>query len=116
MPATLQDLRIPQDYPLYEYQPRFLEPFIWEETERPTDNILLFGRNANLDLPERSKKWYIDGTFHIATNLLSQVMVLLAEDNANFALQARMLLALAFVPKNDIGNAFDGHSGERSQV
>jgi len=52
-----------------------------EETERAMDNILLFGRNANLDLPERSKKWYTDGTFRIAPNLLSQVMVLSAEDH-----------------------------------
>jgi len=67
MPATLQDLRIPQEYQLYEYQPGLFEPFLLAALEGQMDNILLFSRNTNLDLLERSKKWYIDGVTHFAT-------------------------------------------------
>jgi len=71
MPATLQDLWIPQEYQLYEYQPGLFEPLLLVAREGEADNILLFGRNTNLDLLERSQKWYIDGTFRIAPNLIS---------------------------------------------
>ena len=64
MPGRLQDLIIPPDsaYRLYEYQPGLFEPFLLAEHPGP-DNVILFGRNRNLDLLERSKRWYIDGTF-----------------------------------------------------
>jgi len=77
----LQDLRIPQEYQLYEYQPGLFESFLLAAREGQADNILLFGRNTNLDLLERSMKWYIDGTFRIAPDLFSQVLVLLAEEH-----------------------------------
>ena len=81
MPGRLQDLIIPPDsaYRLYEYQPGLFEPFLLAEHPGP-DNVILFGRNRNLDLLERSKRWYIDGTFRIAPRLFSQVLVLLAEE------------------------------------
>jgi len=66
MPGKLQDLIIglPPDsaYRLYEYQPGLFEPFLLAEHPGP-DNVILFGQNRNLDLLERSKRWYIDGTF-----------------------------------------------------
>jgi len=64
MPGRLQDLIIPPDsaYRLYEYQPGLFEPFRLAEHPGP-DNVILFGRNRNLDLLERSKRWHIDGTF-----------------------------------------------------
>ena len=34
-----------------------------------------------MDLLQRSKRWYIDGTFRIAPQLFSQVLVLLAEEH-----------------------------------
>jgi len=44
LPPTLQDLRIPQKYQLYEYQPGLFEPFFLAAREGQADNILLFGR------------------------------------------------------------------------
>jgi len=43
--------------------------------------LILFSQNRNLDLLERSKRWYTDWTFRIATRLFSQVLVLLAEEH-----------------------------------
>jgi len=82
MPGRLQDLIISPDsaYRLYEYQPGLFEPFLPAKHPGP-DNVILFRRNRNLDLLERSKRWYIDGTFHFAPRLFSQVLVLLAEEH-----------------------------------
>jgi len=81
MAGRLQDLIIPPDsaYRLYKYQPGLFEPFLL--AEHPGPDVILFGRNQNLDLLERSKRLYIDGTFRIAPRLFSQVLVLLAEEH-----------------------------------
>jgi len=86
MPGRLQDLIIPPDsaYRLYEYQPGLFEPFLMAEHPGP-DNVILFGQNWNFDLLERSKRWYIDGTFRIAPRLFSQVLVLLTEKHCKMS-------------------------------
>ena len=57
-----------------------MEPFLLAEGPQAPDNILILGRQSNLDLLERSRRWQIDGTFKIAPIIFSQIFVVRAEE------------------------------------
>jgi hypothetical protein len=52
-----------------------VENFLLAESDFGEEKILIFGRDANLDLLQRSFVWYVDGTFSIAPNLFAQVQI-----------------------------------------
>ena len=82
-PVNLAQFVIPANsvYREYEHQPGQIEPFLLAERGQGPNNIFIFGRHTNIDLLERSNRWYMDGTFKIAPNIFSQVFVLLAEEH-----------------------------------
>ena len=82
-PVTLTQLVLPQNsiYREYEYQPGQMEPFLVADGPHGPTNILILGRRSNLDLLERPRRWYIDGTFRIAPPIFSQVFLVLAEEH-----------------------------------
>ena len=81
-PANLIDLVVPQDsvYRQYEPEPGDFENFLLAERAPSADNILIFGRESNLGMLERSQRWYIDGTFRMAPLVFAQVFVVLCEE------------------------------------
>ena len=73
------DLVVPQGsiYRQYESEPENIENFLLAERLPSQDNTLIFGRESNLGMLERSQRWYIDGTFRIAPLVFAQVFVVL---------------------------------------
>lgn len=64
-PANLAQLVIPQQsvYREYEHQPGQTEPFLLAESPQGPNKIVVLGRDKNLDLLERSDRWYMDVFF-----------------------------------------------------
>ena len=81
-PVSLTELIIPQGsvYRQYESQPGSIENFLLGELDPSEDNVMIFGRERNLTMLERSQRWYIDGTFRIAPPMFAQVFVVLCEE------------------------------------
>jgi hypothetical protein len=51
-----------------------------DDSRSSLDRILIFGRLKSLDILERSKIWFCDGTFKTAPPLFAQVYVILVKD------------------------------------
>ena len=81
-PVRLIDLVIPQGsvYRQYESEPGNMENFLLAEGAQSEDNIMIFGRERNLGMLDRSQRWYIDGTFRIAPAIFAQIFVVLCEE------------------------------------
>ena len=80
-PVTLAQLAIPQQYREYEPQPGQVENFILAESPQGPGKIVILGRARNLDIQERSDRWYVDGTFKIVPLIFGQLFVVLAEEH-----------------------------------
>jgi len=66
-------LIIPEAYKIYSPFEGLNEKFLLDDTGPGLDRILIFGRLSSLDILERSKIWFCDGTFKIAPPLFTQV-------------------------------------------
>jgi len=73
-------LIIPEAYKIYPPSEGVNETFLLDDTGPGLDRILIFGRLSSLDILERSKIWFCDGTFKIAPPLFTQVYVILARE------------------------------------
>ncbi|KAB0797083.1 hypothetical protein PPYR_08077 [Photinus pyralis] len=117
-PDNLAALIIPPEYTQYEFQrDQFANFLLHDSGERDNERILIFGRSSYGNWSQEMKKMYVDGTFRIATQLFGQVYVVMAErgvsgrridnNDADFALAARKIVALAFVPIDNLDDAFE---------
>jgi hypothetical protein len=73
-------LIIPEAYTIYSPSESVNETFLLDDSGPGLDRILIFGRLSSLDILERSKIWFCDGSFKIAPPLIAQVYVILAKD------------------------------------
>ena len=93
-PLTRAALRIPANYARYESEPGIFEPFLLGDSDRDrnwdsdansdgeqgdNERILIFGRAEVKNWVHLVKKIYVDGTFSLAPELFSQIVVVLAE-------------------------------------
>ena len=72
---------IPQQYREYEPQPGQVENSVSAESPQGPDKIVILGRARNLDIQERSDRWYVDDTFKIVPLIFGQLFVVLAEEH-----------------------------------
>ena len=77
--VSLKTLQIPEEYSTYQDANGQVEPFLLADSEADRERILIFGRQANLDLLTQSTHWFMDGTFRVAPALFGQMFCILAE-------------------------------------
>lgn len=84
IPAThftdLASIMIPAEYTTFESSPGNVERFLLVDSGSDfPDRILMFGRQSASEWIRHVTKLYVDGTFSLASDLFSQVFVILAE-------------------------------------
>jgi hypothetical protein len=67
-------------YQTYSPEEGIEEKFLLADSGKEMNRILIFGRKMGLNILERSKTWFVDGTFSVSPSLFAQVYVILAED------------------------------------
>lgn len=67
-------------YQTYSPEEGIHEQFLLADSGKEINRILIFGRQTGLNILERSKTWFVDGTFSVSPSLFSQVYIILAED------------------------------------
>ncbi|KAF0985464.1 hypothetical protein HZS_5270, partial [Henneguya salminicola] len=131
-PTDRASIIIPDTYRFYEVIPGRMEEFLlYDFGEQDEARILIFGQQSNSEWSHLIEKLYFDGTFSLEPNFFSQiygfvlpVLYALLPNKAeliddyegllrryntdhDFALAARIIVALSFVPIEDIDVAFE---------
>ena len=69
LPASLEDLNIPDDYKTFDDG----ELFLLHDSGPGSQRILIFSTHENLMLLSESQHWFADGTFKVAPSLFHQL-------------------------------------------
>ena len=74
------DIRIPEEFCIYEDVPGETERFLLKDSgDDDPDRILIFGRESVASWIRGVRKVYVDGTFSLAPELFAQILVILGE-------------------------------------
>ncbi|KAK9716766.1 hypothetical protein QE152_g24566 [Popillia japonica] len=114
----LKSLEIPEEYSVYEIRDGESENFLLYDSGPNIDRILIFGMQSNIERFMDTTTLFMDGTQNLSDTILPIIYHIwdetwwsglqnLYNNDAMFALQARMITSLAFVLIADLEEAVE---------